>query len=816
MSADSPRDRERVAAPDAVARRIGRAVAFARAALVWEVAWRSAIVPIGLVGLFVAAAWLGVFSASGEATRGALLFLFALAIVGSALFAAVRVWRRRAAWDRRAALGRIEAASGLTGRELSGYEDRLPAGVDDPTTLALWATHRRRLAERLGRLAVGVPRPDLGRRDRLALRPLLGMILFIGWFAASGDHWAPIAAAFRFDGAGEAGARLDAWIDPPALTGQAAIVLSGGVGVGRDASAPIVVPVGSRLVVRAAAPEGARAPKLEIAAQPDGAVTASAAEAEGKSVSGGASERAVILSADGDVRVLRDGREAAHWRISVIPDQPPRITLVSPPTAQGNGPSRIGHETDDDWGVVSAEARFALPSGGHPLVEAPRFALTLPPGRAHRGRAETIHDLSTHPLAGARLPLTLVARDGAGQEGSSGTVEVVIPERRFRAPVARALVELRRRLALDAGMRDRVATALEALALAPERFQTRPGIYLGLKLLAGETDRARGDDDLRAVLEGLWAVALTLDLGDVANEAKALESAAEALRNALRSGASPEEIARLTQELRKALDAFLKAQSEAAQRDPRRPAGAGKTITPGDLSRMLDRIEKLGQAGSREAAEQLLSELGDIVGNLKPQGSGEEGEGAPGPLDRLGDVMRRQRKLMEDTHRGDREGGDAEALAREQGQLRKELGEISRGRKGEAGDPKGAPDGPGAALGEADGAMGEAGDALKRGDGEAATEAQGRALEAMRRGARGMAEEMRAAEGAAGAGGGEGEEDPLGRSRRAKKSGGKVAIPEEIDTERARQVLDDIRRRLADPQRPRLERDYLDRLLKLD
>ncbi|NLH81742.1 MAG: DUF4175 family protein, partial [Phyllobacteriaceae bacterium] len=83
--------------------------------------------------------------------------------------------------------------------------------------------------------------------------------------------------------------------------------------------------------------------------------------------------------------------------------------------------------------------------------------------------------------------------------------------------------------------------------------------------------------------------------------------------------------------------------------------------------------------------------------------------------------------------------------------------------------------------------------------------------------ARAMAEGAGSAEGREGAQAGDGEEDPLGRPRRSRSlDGARVGIPETIDVERARRILDDIRRRLGDPTRPSEERDYLDRLLEID
>jgi hypothetical protein len=58
--------------------------------------------------------------------------------------------------------------------------------------------------------------------------------------------------------------------------------------------------------------------------------------------------------------------------------------------------------------------------------------------------------------------------------------------------------------------------------------------------------------------------------------------------------------------------------------------------------------------------------------------------------------------------------------------------------------------------------------------------------------------------------------DPLGRPMRQHEYGDDytVRVPDEIDVQRARRVLEELRRRLSEPNRPRLELDYLDRLLR--
>jgi uncharacterized protein DUF4175 len=120
-------------------------------------------------------------------------------------------------------------------------------------------------------------------------------------------------------------------------------------------------------------------------------------------------------------------------------------------------------------------------------------------------------------------------------------------------------------------------------------------------------------------------------------------------------------------------------------------------------------------------------------------------------------------------------------------------------------------------MGDAEGALGE-------GNADGAVDAQGRALDALRKGAQGLAQMMQQQMGP-GPGGQPGrmgparanqDTDPLGRPLRGREYGDDVTVkvPGEIDVQRARRILEELRRRLSDPLRPQLELDYIERLLK--
>ncbi len=125
-------------------------------------------------------------------------------------------------------------------------------------------------------------------------------------------------------------------------------------------------------------------------------------------------------------------------------------------------------------------------------------------------------------------------------------------------------------------------------------------------------------------------------------------------------------------------------------------------------------------------------------------------------------------------------------------------------------------------LGDASKAMGEAEGELGEGDAESAVDSQGRALNNMRQGAQSLAQQMQQQGIGPGPNGRPGrgqqraqqETDPLGRARSPQVDDSTIKVPGEIDAQRARRILDELRKRYGESYRPQLELDYIERLLK--
>jgi uncharacterized protein (TIGR02302 family) len=832
---------------------LARGLRRARLAMFWEQLWPALASIATAIGLFLALSWLGLWQALPPLGRPVgLLAFFVLAVAATVPLVQLR-WP--SAGD---GLRRLDRNSLLPHRPATAIADRMAPEGNDSFAVALWRAHVERALRAAHALKAGTPAPAVARRDPFALRGLIAILVVATFFAAGGERLKRIAAAFDWHGVvTPANFRIDAWVTPPAYTGRPPLILPGlhpGEQAQARAGGPVTVPAGSTLVVRSTGQA-----ELDVAIK--GGLAEVKPEAKPQAPKG-TDERQFTITAAGTATVKGAGDDVA-WSFNAIPDRAPTIALAKEPEAQLRGSLLLNYKLEDDYGVVDAQATFErkpaaadkpASSGAEakpprPLFDAPNFALVLPQARTRAGAGTTTKDLSEHPWAGVDVAMTLVARDEGNNEGRSAAHEMRLPERPFAKPLPRALIEQRRNLALDANAKDNVLGALDALTIAPERFIPEANVYLGLRSIYWQLSRAESDDGLRDVVARLWSMAVFLEDGNVSDTEKSLRAAQDALRDALERGASDEEIKKLMDELRAALDKFMQALAEEMRKNPQmaRPLDQNSTrqLRPQDLRSMLDRMERLARSGAKDAAKQMLDQLRQMLDNLQmaqPNGDQGDGDDMQQALDQLGDMIREQQQLRDRTFR---QGQDQRRQQRgQQGQRNNQLGELRQDQQAlreqlkkllDELKQKGLPQpgqgeqaqqgGEGNELGKAGEAMGDAQGQLGEGDADSAVESQGRALEAMRKGAQGMAQSMQQQMGQGPGPGNPGRTgqaranqntDPLGRPLRGRDYGDDttVKVPGEIDVQRARRILEELRKRFGESFRPQLELEYIERLLK--
>ncbi len=772
-----------------------------------------AILPaLGVLAAFTIFALLGFW----EKTP-AWLHWIALALGVGAL--GVFFWRdiRKVSWpSRRAAQARIEGDASLPHAPLQSLDDQPtdPALVRNP----LWRAHLAASAERARAARLNRPREVLTKRDPYGVRFITAGLLAISIIAA-GDQWQTRLAGVFDPGAGAGGSAIaDLWIEPPAYTGRAPIYLLRAGEQKSGLEAQVNAPQGSRVVAQVNG-RGRRA--LTFTSERD--------ETRAEFARDNNSARGELALGESGLLSLRLGGQTTRWPIGVVPDAPPLVSWGDDPQATESNLVEISYISEDDYNIAAARLEMRLDPDQERPLDFPAFGrdslnqarIVDLSGTAGSGERSASLDLQADPWAGLNVLMRIIVEDGAGQIGVTEEKAIALPARRFFNPLARAVVEQRQTLAVAPEAWRRSGRSLDAVTMAPEVFFDRSTDYLLLRTAFWRVMRQDGEGFDDAV-EDFWPLALQLEDEALELARQRLEAAEEALREAIERGASDEEVARLTEELRQAMDDYLAAlaQSGQAQEQPGGAGGDGQQIERSNLDDMLDAIRDLAQSGAGNAARQMLSELENILNNLRLSqggaggGSGPGGAGETGPSGEAGDLIGRQRELANDAFERGREGGGqgADDLAGAQEGLGRDLDELIDQLQGEDGELD--PNGDAArSMGRARNEMRAAEEALREGDTEAAGDAMERAIAQMREGAEGLArEEMRQA------GNGEdgeprgGGTDPLGRPV-GEANGRGVEVPEETDAAKTRAIIDKLRERLGEPGRDEDEIDYLERLL---
>lgn len=734
---------------------------------------------------------------------------------------------RRFHWpDRAEALARLDAT--LPGRPIAALLDDQAIGAQDAASVAVWQAHRQRMAARAATARAVAPDMRLAQRDPFALRYLallvfvvalaFGSVWRVGTVTAMGPGGVVVAGGPSWEG----------WIEPPRYTGRPTLYLN-------DMTGPdLAVPEGSLITIRLYGEVGA----LSLAETISGRT--------GELPPATAPAQDFVASQSGELRI--DGPGGREWVVVVIEDTAPQIAVAGLAEVAATGAMTLPFSASDDHGVVSGQAVIALDRDSidrrHGLAVAPEpreqvdVELPMPiSGDRRRFSDILIEDFSRHPWANLPVTIILSAEDAAGNVTSAEPFGTILPARRFFDPLAGAVIELRRDLMWSRANAPRVAQVLRAISHRPEDIFRKGTGYLRLRVTLRrlETFTSFGLTDVQKdeITESLWDLAVLLEEGDLGDALERLRRAQERLSQAMQNGASDPEIAELMQELRAASEEYMRQLSRLAQErgevlDQNALPDNMMQMTQSDLQRMMDHIQELMEQGRMAEAQQALQELQELMENMRiTQGQDGQGEGQRA-MQGLADTLREQQGLSDQAFRDlqqqfnpggqDQQQGEGTqgALADRQQALRDELNR-QQGQMPGAGTPEGD-----AALERAGRAMDGAEEALRGDDLAGAIDRQSEAMEALREGMRSLAESLAQDPGNQ-LGQGDTERksrarnlDPLGRNAGSQGAIGsdEGLLQGENVYRRARELLDEIRRRSGDAERPEIELDYLQRLLE--
>ncbi|MAC88587.1 MAG: hypothetical protein CMF73_04615 [Maricaulis sp.] len=767
---------------------------------------------------------------------------------------------------------RVETDSHITARPHEALTDR--PSDDDPIALRVWTEHQTRMAARLAAARARRPRAAWARLDRFALRGMLGLGLITSWLIAGPAARDRVGEAFspRQIIAGGQTLSIDAWIDPPAYTGRAPIFLADD---NRTATVPagstfVARIAGSRrqptLTLRDS--DGRqRASANEIGDSVWELRQPVDLDANLRLAAPGTRETwSIRVTPDMPPRV----------RLTQVPDSTAAgeldldFTVTDDYGATGYALElRPEDENDGAWQTLEIDTNAVVPSGEtdamSTLLETARHPLAGSRVEIRLVATDAAGNAGRSPELGITLPARVFLdslaraiaeqrRDVMAADAAYAPLEEPAPLYAEDVPTGPAYFTENpaRRIERAPEGLQHVARSLAAISDAPEYFFDDPIVYLGLREALHRLRRQRDQAALGDLEGDLWQIALRAELGSLADAEAALRAAERALMEALARGADETELAALFEAYQEAMQNYMAAMArEAAEDGNFAEGGQGPNLNSEGLQEMLDALRDAAELGNTADARQALAALSEMLRNMQMQLGQGEGESQPSDpiseaiaeaLEELGEVIGEQRNLQDQTFGlSEQEGGasqpqsgnssgqqqqgpqsgdgpqslaenqsgggqSAQALADAQGQLAQRFSESADALPGNGEE----------AMGGAGEAMRQAEEALRNGDTDGALAAQEQALADLRSGAEQLARELleRMQENGSQMGEGEDNRDPLGRpAEGAFADGSGVEIPDEMSRARARDILEELRRRAAEAGRPQEELDYIERLL---
>lgn len=810
-------------------------------ALSWERLWSRLWVPITFTGLFVAITLTDILPA--------LAFIFhvfvVLAAAGAIGYMTLRALREFKWPTRIEVRNRLEKTSPVFHRPLTTVDDSL-AGNASVLQKNIWNLHQRRARHDIDQLQATAPSPGIANQDRYALRSVVVLGLFVtivgGWNDLSDRLWRGILPIYGASGA-SISARM--WITPPAYTGQSPIYIEIPPTDDKPMPTSLNIYEGSKvLAVITGTPR-----KTSIAM--DDSIMAMERLAD-------ESQRGEVNLPKGEQLELRQGGSIiAGWDVNWIPDQLPVVAFINAPSEANRWRLKIDYRADDDYGLEQASALITRSGDTIGNMEPVEVSLSIPPFAPKSVVHSAITDLASHPWAGMKVKIQLVVTDAIGQRGLSKKMTGQLPERVFKHPVSKELAKWRKPLVESP--EDAVKPATEKIAdilKNPESFGGDPMVQLALSATKHRLQNEELKDIIKTVPDLLWQTAVRIEDGSLAVAEQRLMDAEEALRQAMERGAPADEINALVDDLQDALADYTRAMAENS---PESQSGfdTADSVAEEDITAMMEQVREMSDLGAEEAAQQALAQLEDLLKELRNQPA--PGEGSSPELQEAREVMEemrklaaeqssqldqnfnktRERALQEQQRREQQQGQQNRGSRRQQNQKNKNdsHAEDARVAGREASDQQDAlrqqladlmsrmskitgetPE----SLQEANKAMREASNALRRGAFEAGVEGQGRAASKLEEGVEEATDMLLKALFEKGFGG----MDVAGTQRRfgplgprgGRNTGDNIDVPTEPDTQgmaqRVRLILDEIRARASDRTRPEDEKDYLRRLMK--
>ena len=851
-----------------------RLILLARIVLFFENFWRGIWPIFALILLFLILAFLNVFSMLAYS-----IHILVLALFGGVLFFLIlRLLSVRYSAKVSEINSRLNRDNDLTHDPLALLnENNVLKGADSKTEF-LWEEYKRRIVKNLPNLKLNPPSPGIAKLDVFALRVALVLLTIISFFMGGGDIKPRIARALVPDaGTGlSINSRIELWVSPPKHTNLTPTFQEYYLSSGHltqkatkfpdksripEKNQPLEIPVDSKIIVQTHQISGR--PRVILGGISSEMQSIEASESEKRFYS----ERSIQSSDIGtrDLKVVSDRGLLMQLPVKIIPDSPPQVEFLSPLKKLSRGNFTFGTEAKDDFSIrkVWAIIKPNFPSQKFEKYNEIKFDIAFPGLGADKLKGTVQQNFSSHRWAGTDVGLQIFAKDSKGQIGKSAILNVVLPERIFNHPTARALIGVRKLLnKKNNNVIGEAVRVLSRINHSPEHYFHKTNIFLNIAIARARLKYDKSKMKVLEVQKILWRTALLIEDGEFSIAENNLKNVWNEVGRAYLNDMDPKKFDQLLEKLSSALDEYLGALAKHLKKQGL-DQSASKMLTQSletkSLQQLLNRARSLAKSGSKDLAYKMLSQLnrmlkgireGVRVGKVSPWA-----KAARKMMDDLRGITKRQQSLVDKNYgirNGNRTFGfkpDSDVfdsrsnkIEREvtknngsekqidferyllnaqktQGQIRQELEKLKNQIQKMLGSTPGQ-------IGKAGVSMDNAINKFRKRDTDGAISEQLKALNELRgaveRTSESVARRLQAGSGKRNGlqigGFGEPSLDPFGRPAQGfggqSNERGKVKIPTERVIHRTKEIFDELQRRSGERLRPQQELEFIDRLLE--
>lgn len=595
----------------------------------------------------------------------------------------------------------IESKTILPRGQIALIEDNL-ANPKKRETRSLWDEAQKNAVRTLKSLRVPSIRALITRRDPYALR-FIAILFFIAGIMVSGQNWQnkiyngmlPVSIHSLASAPSTA---VTLWVTPPAYTKLENVQISGTGTYGETLN----IPQGSTIKARIETRFGKYAPpKLNMGGR----------SYPMENLGDGYYGFETTIEQGSKLSITQSIFPRATWPYYYVIDTPPEIYVTAKlrpndanhaqNQAQSDAPESNNQSEENPAStepesekkpyelIDKAQLRFSLTVKDdysvkdlHMSMKLADFVEEKPLGDAFEEtrliisspqtelKISPVYDLSWHTWAGLPVTFEYTVFDHISQSARLEKINLVLPEREFEHPLAKSVIAMRKQLAWQ--YRDSfsdISYNLETLLSAPDYFQNNPVTYLAIKTASARLkyveDKPQDQREVAAkeVIRLLWAIAISVEDGNISLAMRELRDAQRELENAMRDpNTSEEEIERLMQNLREKMNNYfaemqreLQKRMEDGEEFPEfSEEDFGNIISPDALSKLMEEIEQAMRDGDPEKAQELMSKLQrmmEMMDSARNAQLPKDMQVMQDGVNELQELIERQEQLLEQTEK---------------------------------------------------------------------------------------------------------------------------------------------------------------------